>query len=193
MLCQFKRASPSLFPCTVSVAKFCPSAFLVPPSFWSGRASEPATTTALKRKSTSTAEDEFRWHHPSFAMPTLGRKKGFLASRIRDHDRYYSGKQSYPSTQPFPNPHGGAPSLGKAAALICAVNRFFLRKQDALSSLSRFPPFVIVHSSPSLSALTLSICRCRSRRGSAPTCGRLRGSDATPRIAPSGSPASGLR
>ena len=94
------------------------------PPFWSGRASETATTTALKRKSTSTAEDEFRWHHPSFAMPTLNRKKGFLASRIRDHDRYYSGKQSYPSPQPFPNPHGGAPSLARKG---CCPN---LRRQQ---------------------------------------------------------------
>ena len=123
--------------------------------------------------------------------------KKVLAPWIRDHDRYFSGKQTHPSAypQPFPNPLGGALSLGKAAALICAVNRFLLGKQDALSLLSRIPPFVIVHSSPSLpTPLTLSsICRSRSRRGSAPTCGRLRGSNATPRSAHSGSQESGLR
>ena len=119
------------------------------PPFWSGRASETATTTALKRKSTSTAEDEFRWH-PSFAMPTLSTEKVFWLHGYRTMIVIILVNRTiHPPIhpQPFPNPHGGAPSLRKAAALICAVNRFFLRKQDALS---RFPPFVIVHACPSL-------------------------------------------
>ena len=78
IFCQFKCASPPSFPLYRFGCEILPKRVFGAPLFWSGRASETATTTALKRKSTSTAEDEFRWH-PSFAMPTLGRKKGFLA------------------------------------------------------------------------------------------------------------------